>query len=280
MKKLVVVIAALFSSLAFSAEEVASRLCVEHLRSLPGTFSEADLTAACSKAKVIDGCSSVRNIPIYHVDATSQATTPQRVLVFALIHGDEKDSGSVARQWMIRLANIQSRSSWRIVPVLNPDGLKDNTRTNANGIDINRNFPSKDWEQSAGPYWETKAKKDQRRFPGKEAGSEPETQCAMKHIEDFKPDFIISMHTPYGVLDFDGPQVAFPNFQSLPWVSLGTFPGSLGRYMWVDKKVPVLTIELKDGRILQDVSQVEFLQDMAGTVAIRANKKLYNEARK
>lgn len=228
---------------------------------------------------MLDGCYSVRKIPIYHVDATAQASTNQRVLVFSLIHGDEKDSGSVARQWMTRLAHIQPRSSWRIVPVLNPDGLKDNTRTNANGIDINRNFPSKDWNQSAGPYWETKAKKDQRRFPGKVAGSEPETQCAMKHIDDFKPDFIISVHTPYGVLDFDGPQVAFPNFQSLPWVSLGTFPGSLGRYMWVDKRVPVLTIELKDGRILQDVSQVEFLQDMAGTVAIRANKKLYNEAR-
>ncbi len=280
MKKLLIAIAAFFPSFVVAAEETPSSVCIEQMRKLPGKFSEAEIADACNKAKVIDGCYSVRKTPIYHIDATAQASTAQKVLVFSLIHGDEHDSGSISRQWMTRLANIQSRSSWRIVPVLNPDGWADNKRTNANGIDLNRNFPSKDWEQSATPYWESKAKKDKRRFPGPTPGSEPETQCAMKHIEDFKPDFIISLHTPYGVLDFDGPQVAFPTFQSLPWVSLGTFPGSLGRYMWSDKKVPVLTIELKDGRILKDISQVEFLQDLAGTVAIRANKKLYNEARK
>ena len=54
-------------------------------------------------------------------------------------------------------------------------------------------------------------------------------------------------------------------------VSLVTFPGSLGRYMWKDRGVPVLTVELKDADLPDQMNQLDHLEDLAGMVAIRVN---------
>ncbi|MGZ5280421.1 MAG: M14 family zinc carboxypeptidase, partial [Pseudobdellovibrionaceae bacterium] len=168
------------------------------------------------------------------------------ILVISLIHGDETPAGSVGRFWMERLETIAPRNNWRVIPMLNPDGVAKKTRTNGNKVDINRNFPTLDWTEKAKAYWQRDAKSSPRRFPGNLAASEPETQCALKHFEDFKPDFVVSIHTPLMVLDYDGPKVKPPKFDYLPWKSLGHYPGSLGRYMWFERKVPVLTMELKE----------------------------------
>jgi hypothetical protein len=96
----------------------------------------------------------------------------------------------------------------------------------------------------------------------------------MIHIAVFKPDFVISIHTPLGVLDFDGPHVKSPGFKPLPWVGLGNYPGSLGRYLWMDRKVPVLTIELKGNKGIQKLEDFDRLQDISGTIAIQAAKLL------
>ncbi|MGZ3798361.1 MAG: M14 family zinc carboxypeptidase, partial [Pseudobdellovibrionaceae bacterium] len=154
---------------------------------------------------------------------------------------------------------------WRVVPVLNPDGVEAKTRTNAHNIDLNRNFPTKDWEQQAKIYWQKQTKSNPRRNPGDTAGSEVETKCALKHLEEFKPDFIVSVHTPLKVLDFDGPKVAFPKYDYLPWKSLGHFPGSLGRYMWFERRTPVLTTELRED-LPATLAPLEKLQDVIGTL--------------
>lgn len=248
--------------------------CFDAMSSLPGDYGKNELMAACQQSKVLDSCQSVRGEPIFHFESHSSRSRPnKKVLVLGLMHGDEGEGGSVARRWMERLVNLDARNSWRIIPILNPDGWRMKTRTNANGVDINRNFPSKDWDELAHKYWISKKGRDPRRSPGPSGGSEPETACTIKHIEDFQPDFIVAIHTPYGVLDFDGPKIQVPKYQWIPWVSLGTFPGSLGRYMWKDQNVPVLTVELKDSKLLEKMDQLDFLQDIAGTVAMRASKK-------
>lgn len=248
--------------------------CMEELLSLPGPVMESELSNACSKVQKIKSCESVNKRPIYHYSKTGSASDGKRVLVFAVVHGDEQASGSVARHWMERLEKIDPRSSWRIVPVLNPDGLIAKQRPNANGVDINRNFPTKDWEHTAHGFWKERNHKSSRKFPGAKAASEPETKCAVAHIQDFNPDLIVAIHTPYGLLDFDGPIVQVPPFKMLPWKRLGHMPGSLGRYMWKDHNVPVLTIELNGGSPVKQIHQINHMQDMVGTLAIRADKRL------
>ncbi|QDK39844.1 murein peptide amidase A [Bdellovibrio sp. NC01] len=247
--------------------------CVNDLRKFPGVLDEKLLRQACEKAIVDAQCVSVEGRPIYHYEKLAPEPGAKRVLVFSLIHGDETPAGAVGRYWMERLEAIAPRNSWRVVPVLNPDGVKYKTRTNANKIDVNRNFPTRDWDTAAIPNWKRTTGANIRRFPGKEGGSEPETKCALHHIEDFKPDFIVSVHTPLKVLDFDGPKMmAPPKFDYLPWKSLGSYPGSLGRYMWVERSTPVLTMELKEN-LPPNYGPFEKLQDIIGTLVKLEAKK-------
>ncbi len=250
---------------AYAEDAGASQKCVEALSAFPGKVDIALLQKACEKTQTDEGCSSVSGEPIFHYEKIATASGAKKILVFSLIHGDETPAGAVGRYWMERLESIDPRNSWRVIPVLNPDGVKAKTRTNANNIDINRNFPTKDWEKLAQVYWKKQTSSNPRRFPGDAGGSEPETKCAIKHIEEFKPDFIVSIHTPLKVLDFDGPKVTFPKYDYLPWKSLGHFPGSLGRYMWFERRTPVLTTELKED-LPASLLPLEKLQDVIGTL--------------
>jgi protein MpaA len=250
---------------AVAAADDLSKRCMEALTAFPGKVDKSVLQKACDRVQLSDECSAVSGQPIFHYERMAKDPKAKKVLVFSLIHGDETPAGSVGRYWMERLESFDPRNSWRVIPVLNPDGVKAKTRTNGNNIDINRNFPTKDWNQLATNYWKTKTSSNPRRFPGKEAGSEPETKCAIKHIEEFKPDFIVSVHTPLKVLDFDGPKVTFPKYDYLPWRSLGHFTGSLGRYMWFERQTPVLTMELKED-LPQSLAPLEKLQDVIGSL--------------
>lgn len=248
--------------------------CVNQLKQFPGAWDDKLLKQACAHVEQNSVCTSAEGRPIYHYDKISNVPGAKKVIVFSLIHGDETPAGTVGRYWMERLEGIDPRNSWRVIPVLNPDGVKYKTRTNANKIDVNRNFPTKDWDAGALTAWKRSTNSNPRRFPGHESGSEPETKCAMKHLEEFQPDFVVSVHTPLKVLDFDGPKISPPpKFDYLPWRSLGNYPGSLGRYMWVERQTPVLTMELKEN-LPPNLSPFEKLQDIIGTlVKIETGKK-------
>ncbi len=175
------------------------------------------------------------------------AARPRRVLVLGGIHGDEFSAVVVAFQWIERLRGDRSqRFQWRILPCANPDGLlaQPAHRTNAHGVDLNRNFPTPDWNTKAINYWKNQTHSDPRRFPGKEAGSEPETRWLVQQIASYKPDAIISIHAPLNVLDFDGPYPPPPRLGYLRLAPLGTYPGSLGGYGGVFLRLPVITPEL------------------------------------
>ncbi|MEO7159850.1 MAG: M14 family zinc carboxypeptidase [Polaromonas sp.] len=173
-----------------------------------------------------------------------------RVLVVGAIHGDELSSGAVALHW-IQLAaqppvDAPQVIHWRFVPVLNPDGVlsRPPRRVNARGVDLNRNFPTPNWERDAKVYWEKRTGKDPRRWPGPKPLSEPESRFLHEQMQSFKPQLIVSIHAPYGVLDFDGPSVPPSRLGRLYLDQVGIFPGSLGNYGGIHKGVPVVTIEL------------------------------------
>ena len=131
--------------------------------------------------------------------------------------------------------------------MMNPDGVlkKRATRPNGRGIDLNRNMPTPDWSRLSKKHW-GKIERDPRKNPGAEPASEEETRWLIHEIESFQPDAIISVHAPYGILDFDGPDLskAPTQFGRLHLNLLGTYPGSLGNYAGINKDIPVLTLEL------------------------------------
>lgn len=244
-------------------KEALSSWCSEVLGRYKNYKTKTNLVKACEKVVQKDGCTSVNGKPIFHVDQKGKNAKAKNILVISMIHGDEIGAGSLGRYWFERVQEIDPRNNWRIIPMANPDGALKKTRTNATGVDLNRNFPTADWEAEAQKFWKKEAKSSVRKFPGDKAASEPEVNCIVKHIEEFKPQFVISIHTPLNVLDYDGPKVKSPNYSYLPWKRLGNFPGSLGRYLWVEQSVPVLTAELK-GELPTTSNVFDQLQDLIG----------------
>ena len=196
-------------------------------------------------------CMSVNGFPIFVREfAPLSERQPQgRILVIGGMHGDELTSVSVTFRWIEKLNKYHSGLfHWHIVPMMNPDGVlkRGATRTNQNGVDLNRNMPSDDWDENALKYWEQKTGENPRRFPGEKPASEPETQWLVDEINDFKPDAIISVHAPYGVVDFDALllNTAPRSLGKLHLNLLGTYPGSLGNYAGINRNIPVITLEL------------------------------------
>jgi protein MpaA len=204
----------------------------------------------CDASQLVESAAkSVKGTPLYMRDIGAE-NAKLRVLVTGAIHGDELSSAAVAFHWM-RLAaeeavQMPQPVHWRFVPVLNPDGLfaQPPSRTNARGVDLNRNFPTPNWERDASVYWERRTGKDPRRWPGPKPLSEPESRFLHEQMQSFKPHLIVAIHAPYGVLDFDGPSVPPSRLGRLYLDQVGIFPGSLGNYGGVHKGVPVVTIEL------------------------------------
>lgn len=243
--------------IASSAQE--ARRCDEFVRHLPNVSP-----ALCQAARLAPGAGqSVQGRPLYVRDI-EPADARLRVLVIGGIHGDELSSASVALHW-VRLAESEPAQMpqpvhWRFVPALNPDGLfaRPARRMNANGVDLNRNFPTPNWERDAPVYWAQRTGKDPRRWPGPKPLSEPETRFVHEQMERFRPHLIVSIHAPYGVLDFDGPAVPPSKLGRLYLDQVGIFPGSLGNYGGVHKGVPVVTIEL--GSALRTPQDAEMRQ--------------------
>jgi len=200
----------------------------------------------CQAAALLpSGAHSVQGEPILVRDIWPDA--PQlRVLVVAAMHGDELSSASVALHWLAMAQREPAATHWRFIPVLNPDGLlRDKPwRMNARGVDLNRNFPTPDWQHQTRIYWEQRTGKDPRRWPGPTPLSEPEARYLFDEMDRFQPQVIVSIHAPYGVLDFDGPQMPPTRLGRLYLDQVGVFPGSLGNYGGIQRGIPVVTVEL------------------------------------
>jgi hypothetical protein len=193
----------------------------------------------------------------YHPVANRQPLG--RVLLIGGIHGDEYSSVSIVFKWMNTLNEFHSGLfHWRILPLLNPDGLlrKDSQRMNSNDVDLNRNFPMLDWKNATNNYWVNVTKRNPRRFPGIAPLSESETQLLVAEINQFKPDVIVAVHAPHGIIDYDGPKNGPYKLGRLYLNLLGTYPGSLGNYAGVQMKIPVVTIELPYAGIMPKPAEV------------------------
>jgi protein MpaA len=152
-----------------------------------------------------------------------------------------------------------------VAPLVNPDGffMFPARRTNANGVDLNRNFATTDWWSSAWRWWKQRRNSDPRHFPGAAPDTEEGTRFQVDLMSRFEPDKVVSIHAPLGFLDYDGPgdnkrknlstfekkardlaYVVSRNSNNYRVLDFVFYPGSLGNFAGNERKVPTVTLEL------------------------------------
>lgn len=198
--------------------------------------------------------SSIRGKPI---EALSLGAGKLRIYVLGGLHGDQPEGPQVAARLPAALlpaivGPAGERATIRIVRDANPDGTALNQRGNTRGVDLNRNFPTKDFRSESLPG----------RLQGPRPASELETTALLEDLKAFKPDLVIVFRTaPAGrgpVVNFDGPGLTRAyDFASAaraedPRWRVSTDksfinPGSIDSLVARDMNKPVLSVEFRRG---------------------------------
>jgi protein MpaA len=137
------------------------------------------------------------------IDVVHVAGPGTRILVVGCIHGDECEGIEVTRL----LERSRSTADLWLVHQLNPDGYALRRRTNAHGVDLNRDFL---------------------------AATQRETRIARRLILRIRPDVTIWFHQPQGVVRAWGPSRAiarrYARLAGVPYRSWEWPPGSASRW--------------------------------------------------
>ena len=171
---------------------------------------------------------------------------PDRLLIFGGIHGNEPTSATVAHDLIAHLAAHPEAYAGRQVGVIaevNPDGLARNTRHNIHGVDLNRNFPARNWKRADGAVSRH----------GARPASEPETRALLRAIEYLQPKRIIAIHSigrGRHCNNYDGPARRWAELMGEQngykvAASMGyPTPGSFGSWAGIDRNIPTITLEV------------------------------------
>jgi protein MpaA len=226
-------------------------------RGLSACIATLVLAAALLVAMSLPGVASagqVDRVTIWHpignsgqgrdIVAATFGSGSRHVLFVGGVHGDEYGAG-VAEQfarWLYRHpAAVPKGTRIDIIACANPDGRKAKTRWNAAGVDLNRNFPSKDWRRIRGTVGTA----------GKSAGSEPETKVVVQYLKR-RYWRVVSLHSKGPLIDYDGPNgiKLAQKMAKAAHTKAGKVPnqseirGSMGRYVPEVYKIPIATWEL------------------------------------
>jgi hypothetical protein len=187
-------------------------------------------------------------------DLSNASFASQRpILLMGGVHGDEPEGVRLAQDTLTWLKSHSSDSAaatrepltpWVLVPCLNVDGFNRNTRVNGRGVDLNRNYPSRDWSAEA---------KAERYYPGPSPASEPEIQGVVELLSLLQPRLVIHCHSWKPCIVATGPKAVKDaerltknsGYELMPEIGYPT-PGSLSRYGWHDKQIPIICIEEQD----------------------------------
>ena len=162
------------------------------------------------------------------------------VIVIGCFHGDEPQGKFLIEEYL----NSHTETNILFIPCLNKYGYEHNIRTNGNGVDLNRNFPTENWEKTE--------KQDNSFFGGNTPASETETQFIIDIIEKNKPKLILTLHAPYKVVNYDGDAkeisekisdiIGYPVEESIGYPT----PGSFGTWAGIERNIPTVTLELDE----------------------------------
>jgi protein MpaA len=176
---------------------------------------------ALTHRRVVIGA-SVQGRPIFAVERGSP-TAPFSLVVVGCIHGDEPAGIAIARAVESQLPT-SSVNLW-VIDDLNPDGVSAGTRQNADGVDLNRNFPY-DWQPIGRPGDE--------QYSGAGPLSEPEARAAASFLDRVRPSVTIWFHQHGDVVDLSGGstiiETRFARMIGLPVARLTRYPGSVASW--------------------------------------------------
>jgi protein MpaA len=185
---------------------------------------------------------SVQGRPIRAFEV-GDPSSPRKVLVVGCIHGNEP-AGIAIADALAQGRAVRGADLW-IVPDLNPDGVAADTRQNADGVDLNRNFP---WQ------WRPLGPPGTTFYAGPRALSEPESQIAQRLVLRVRPQVSIWFHQHLDVVDESGGDVRierrFASLVQLPLRRLTRYAGSATG--WENHTLPGTTsfvVELPAGHV-------------------------------
>ena len=165
------------------------------------------------------------------------------ILVVGVFHGDEEQGEFFINEYLKRnYKNGKNRMVF--VPRLN----KSKKRQNPRGVDLNRNFPTKNWELSDS---------NSDYYGGSLPNSEIETKFMVNLISEFNFDAIITIHSPFKIVNFDcqddnkechklaqivSDYVGYPIQKDIGYPT----PGSFGTYCGIERNIPTITVEVDE----------------------------------
>ena len=160
------------------------------------------------------------------------------ILIIGTTHGEEPQGFHILKEFLKE--KVECKNNLYIIPCLNPDGYELNSRTNANGVDLNRNFPTKNWQLMEKNEF----------YGGNTPASEIETKFMVEVLRQIKPDIILTIHAPFKIVNYDGEAleisekiaqiIGYPVQSDIGYPT----PGSFGTYCGVERKIPTITLEL------------------------------------
>lgn len=167
-----------------------------------------------------------------------------KVLILGGVHGDETEGVICSHGLLEKLSQESLPLQITLVPALNLDGVLAKQRVNGNGVDLNRNLPTKDWNPE---------KLNPRYPPGPFANSEPENQALTAWIDQHSPRFVLSLHSWKPLLNTNGncrqqaeaiqKITGYPIEESIGYPT----PGCLGTYTGLERDQPTITYEIERG---------------------------------
>lgn len=195
-----------------------------------------------------------------------------QVLILGGVHGNEVE-GTAAAYGLLECfsTSFPFQLDLTIVPAFNIDGILALSRLNGRGIDLNRNLPTNDWNPTAF---------NKKYPPGAYPNSEPENQNLVKYLAQTKPQFVLSLHSWYPVLNVNGKCLEeatainkLTNYRIDEHIGYPT-PGCLGTYCGLERDMPTLTYEIERGQKIPDVLRVHIPAIIEGLkVTERKHKK-------
>lgn len=184
------------------------------------------------------------------------------LVVVGATHGDEPSSAEAVWELGQRLAVTDHQGAQvavLLIPALNPDGLVAGTKNAASDVDLNRNFPARNFERAHVPGYD----------PGPFPLSEPETALLARVLDERGAVAVVSVHAPFACVNFDGPAAGWAEAvaSACGWPARADIgyptPGSLGSWLGLDRDMPLLTLELPPGELEGFRSQAACALDAA-----------------